>query len=58
MNINKIYIYAAVAGVVSVLTYIASGGSLSVTGLAGAAVAAIGVIESSLGHESTAPASS
>ena len=58
MNINKIYIYAAVAGVVSVLTYIASGGSLSVTGLAGAAVAAIGVIESSLGHESTAPESS
>lgn len=53
MNIKKIWIYAAVAGVVSVLSYIASGGSLTVTGLAGAAVAAIGVIESTLGHETT-----
>ena len=51
MNIKKIYVYAVLAGVVSVLSYVASGGSLSLTGLAGAAVVAIGIIESNLGHE-------
>jgi hypothetical protein len=51
VNINKLYIYAALDAVVSVLSYFASGGSFTVAGLCACAIGAIGVIESELGHE-------